>query len=609
MSIKENITTTLAAAKWTRAKNKVNKAVNVFSKHGMGFSLADALDKTGKTGIVGNTRLLTKKENKQLIKAADVMTRNSAGFFRKPARQTFDNKTPLNVGHFLPLSMADYLEVQEKTFKQYAESMHLRAPIEFLKRTIFDARLQSIPNRRVLGIDVEASQEWRALTESLWRSEKNSKDWDEAKQNDYPQISNMAYYHYKAIGEFFAVRRPFFKDDNRLTNLSIQLFSPFQIQSPIFARWANVSFRNPDNHIVIVNVAQFHSDLPEGNYIDSGIEYNNKNQEVAIFIAPVTFGDPWTKVDIVTDTGFQQVLHGFIQTEPGQKRGITPSALSWHEYCNIRDLTVFELQSARLNSTISGTVTADSNAQPNGKVPMNDLGDKPPGWASESPTDEALDPLQPTSYEVREVNDGGYIVQNFTPGYKYTEHNTNRPNTNIPIFIEKNLEYAYPADFGLSVTLVNQRLEGSYNASKGKIDLSWKMGVEFELKQFTSDFHRPNYAAWLNGKIASGEIPAPGWEDIRIRNAWSGVNIITPPKPSMNPKQEAEGARLRLGAGLSNGELESQNLTGTSFDENAERRKMENEKLVEANEPLMEAEIGDSDDDKDTENNNGGDNA
>jgi capsid protein len=592
MSITENIKTTLAAAKWTRSKNKVNKAVQVFGKHGMAFSLADALDDTNKTGIIGNTRLLTKKENRNLVKAADVMTRNNAAFFTNKNRQTFDNTTALNVAYHQPLNLSDYAVVQEKSFKQVKESMHLRAPVQFLKRTLYDARLQAIPNRRILGITAEEAQEWSALTESLWRSEKHSKDWDESKQNDYSQLADMAFYHYKAIGEFFAVRRPFFDDENRLTNLSIQLFSPFQIQSPFFATWATISYRNQSNNVVIVNAQNYLSELPDGNYIESGIEYNKQNQEIAIYIAPVTFSDPWMRVEIFSKSGFQQVLHGFIQTEPGQKRGIAPAALSWHEYCNIKDLTIFELQSARLNATISGTVTADSNAQPNGKTPMADLGDKPPGWSDESPTAEALDPLQPTSYEVREVDGGGYIVQNFTPGYKYTEHETKRPNTNVPLFIEKNLEYAYPADFGLSVTLVNQRLEGSYNASKGKIDLSWKNGIEFDLKQFTSDYHRPNYAAWLAGKVATGEIPAPGWENFRKRNAWSGVNIITPPKPSMNPKQEAEAANLRTGAGHSNHELEAQNLTGTSFNENAERLANENEKLVISLEPLAEAEAG-----------------
>ncbi len=586
MSILKDI---IASTRWTRSRNKVNKAVAVFADKGFGFSLADSLEKTAKDGIIGNTKNLSKRENKELIKAADVMARNNAAFFRTNDRQTFTKTTNLNIAHYAPLSLSDYTVVQEKTFKQAHESMHLRAPIQFLKRTIFDARLQAIPNRRILGITAEEAQEWSALTESLWRSEKNSKDWDESNQNDYSQLANIAFEHYKTIGEFFAVRRPYFDNEKRITNLSIQLFSPFQIQSPFFYKGYTIAYINSQDLLVTVNAANYLSELPKGHYIDSGIEYNKKNQEVAIFIAPVEFGDPWTRVKVETRSGFKQVLHGFIQAEPGQKRGISEDALAWHEYCNIKDLTLFELQSAKINSSISGTVTADSNAQPNGKTPMNDLGDKPAGWSLTGPTDP-LAPYTDPSYDVREVNGAGYIIQNFTPGYKYNEHQNSRPNINIPTYIEKLLEYIYPATSGLSVTLVNQRLEGSYNASKGKIDLSWKNGVEYYLKHFTSDFHRPNYKAWLAGKVATGEIPAAGWADFRKKNAWSGMNIITPPKPSMNPKQEADGALLRIGGALSNRELEAQQLTGTSFEENADRLKMENERLIEVNQSIIESE-------------------
>ena len=173
-------------------------------------------------------------------------------------------------------------------------------------------------------------------------------------------------------------------------------------------------------------------------------------------------------------------------------------------------------------------------------------------------------------------------MQNFTPGYKYQEHSTSRPNLNIPAFIEKNLEYTHPATYGLSTNLVSMKFEGSYNASKGKIDISWKTGVEYYLKQFTSDFHRPRYKAWLNGKIATGEIVAPGWEDIKKRNAWSSMSIITPAKPSLNPLQEAKAGEIRVGMAASTGEYEAQQQTGTSFDENIDRIIIENPKLKEA---------------------------
>ncbi|MCK5640767.1 MAG: hypothetical protein KAJ19_08215, partial [Gammaproteobacteria bacterium] len=65
---------------------------------------------------------------------------------------------------------------------------------------------------------------------------------------------------------------------------------------------------------------------------------------------------------------------------------------------------------------------------------------------------------------------------------------------------------------------------------------------------------------------------------------------VTPPKPSLNPLQEARAAEIKVGGGFSNRELESQQLTGTSAEENAERLEQENGRLKNANEVLEESE-------------------
>ena len=68
------------------------------------------------------------------------------------------------------------------------------------------------------------------------------------------------------------------------------------------------------------------------------------------------------------------------------------------------------------------------------------------------------------------------------------------------------------------------------------------------------------------------------------------MDIITPPKPSLNPKQEADAGATRVKEGFSNRELESQQQTGTSAEENAERLLTENKTLSIAREPIQELE-------------------
>ena len=138
---------------------------------------------------------------------------------------------------------------------------------------------------------------------------------------------------------------------------------------------------NDCNTIVETSTTDYlNNKLPNGNYIEKGIEYNKKDQEVAIFICPTSFGEPYVRIPFKNSNGFTQVQHGFISKEPGQKRGLPDSAYSWHEWMNIRDLARFEMESARINSTISGTVTADSNAQPGGQQGGLEYLGKPAGW-------------------------------------------------------------------------------------------------------------------------------------------------------------------------------------------------------------------------------------
>lgn len=560
-----------ARRRWKKAQTKVNDAVNIFAKHGLGFSISD--------GVIGDTSSLTKREIRAVDSAGATMKKNSAGYYRNSKK--FKPSSSLHATRNIPLGLADYKNVQKKSAELFFQSSHLKAPIKFIQRTLFDSRLASKPNRRRLGITAEDAQDWSAAVEAEWRTDKLEKDWDYTGQNDYSQLSDIALLELLSTGEFFAIRRP---DSKLLSGVSIQLISAFQVSSPYFSMTSKINYYSSSScKLVTVSGRDYFSSMPNGNYISCGIEYSSKDQEVAIYVAPGKISEGWTRIEVKNKNGFQQVLHGFIQQQPGQKRGVPESAMAYHEFMDIKDLQMFELESAKINATIAGTVTSDSNSQPNGKTPMGDIG---VGWDNvESSSTETSDiaPYTDPTYSVREVDKGGFIVQNFTPGYKYTSNDTRRPNVNNAIFIEKELEYIYPAAFGLSLVVTRSRYDGSYNASKGAIDNSWKNGIEYHLKQFSSDWHMPNYGAWLTSKVAKGQIVAIGYEDLYLRSAWQLATIITPPKPSLNPLQEAKAAVVKTENGFSNRELESQQITGTSAEENAERLSYENRNLKEAN--------------------------
>lgn len=570
--------------KWTRAQKQVDKAASVFSKHGLEYSISK--------GVAGDTSSLTKQEIKAVNNAGAQMKRNNAGFYNNS--KTFNSKNALHATKNVPLNLAHTRSVQKKSAELFFKSSHLKAPIKFLQRTLFDARLASVPNRRRLKITKEEAQEWSALTESEWRTDKYEKDWDYTGQNDYSQLSDISLLESLNTGESFAIRRP---NPKLSSGFSIQLISAFQVSSPYFSKYSKVNYYTNCTELISVSGMQYlSSGLPKGNYINCGIEYDSNDREVAIFVAPAKYSDGWTRIPIKNRNGFEQVIHVFTQQQPGQKRGIPESSMAYHEFMDIKDLQMFELESAKINATIAGTVTSDSNSQPGGRTPMKEVGVA--GWTpdkDDSSVATESDTYADPNYSVRKVDQGGFIVQNFTPGYKYTVNDTKRPNVNNAIFIEKELEYIYPAAYGLSIVVVRSRYDGSYNASKGAIDNSWKNGIEYHLKQFSSDWHKPNYNAWLTSKVAKGQIIAIGYEDKYLRSAWQLMNIITPPKPSLNPLQEARGSKIRVEEGFSNREYESQQLTGTSAEENAERLVQENQKIKTANDELKD-EISDGND-------------
>lgn len=566
----------VANNRWANANKKVNNSVKVLQKYGFGYSLSD--------GAIGNYKGLSKKDIKKVNIAAQTMGKFEATFVNtgKKTNNSGEKSSNIRPAHYEPSELADYEEVQEKSIIQSKSSMPLRATQQFISRTNYGPRLQSHPNKNVLNISTEDQQQWSNKTESLWRQDKELKSWDETRINNLDQLGHIAKKLYLEVGEYFAVIRTYLNDKTRPTNMSIQLYHPMQVQSPRFA-YGSVAYRVKcaNNYIVETSTTDYYQTIKKkGNYIEKGIEYSANGEEVAIFIAPTNFGSPYVRIPFKNKQGTTQVLHGFIQTDPGQKRGIPDGAYAWHEHMNIRDLYRYEMQSARLNSTISGSVTADSNAQHGGQQGgITDMGPEA-GWLNPNNSANIPEYSEP-GYSVREVNGGGYVLMNFTPGYQYKEHKTDRPNLNIPAFIEKNLEFTTPATYGASVVVVKQRFDNSYNASKGAIDLTWKQSIEFYLKQFSADWYKPLYDLWLNGKIANNKIIAPGWNDIETRIAWSVMSIITPAKPSLNPLQEAKAGEVKIGYAASNMEFEAQQQTGTSADENMDKLTYQKKKLRE----------------------------
>jgi lambda family phage portal protein len=470
---------------------------------------------------------------------------------------------------YVSLRGLEYEELQERAYIAIWDSIQGRGIVKQLRALTVNngLKLQAIPERFILNITPQESQEWSTKTESNFKMWRTLKESDYEEKNNFRQLEALAELSMLIFGEFFVILR-YSTDKNRVNPLQIQIIPPWQVKQPTFDFIEKAKNR--------------------GNKIKDGIELDKRNREIAIYVYNEDEKNPEKKYTRIPVKGPKTkktfVLHGFIPEDPGQVRGVPFLSPIIHELSKITDLELAELDSAAANATLALAITRDQAVVNNQK--LNKMGE--PGWDADTlETAEAIAAGEkPARFEERLIKRGGFSLQNLEPGEGVDQLNSSRPNLNIPAMIDKIMEYAGPA-IGIPIEVIKMLFGQNYSASKGALDLAWR-NFQFIISNFSSDFEQEIYKAWMEGEIAAGRIIAPGFNDVVLQAAWLNANWSGLPIPSLNPFVETKAAESRAKNGFSNREFEAQNLTGTSFDNNVERLKTENKNLVDANESLLE---------------------
>jgi capsid protein len=465
----------------------------------------------------------------------------------------------------------DYSRLQERTYEAFWDSIHGRAAIKQMRSLTINTGLglESQPQGKILNLSVEEIQNWSINTESLWNTWKKKKEVDYSRKNNFNQLESIAALSYLLFAEFFAILR-YSSEKNRLNPISIQLINPMLVRQPFF------------------NSKFFKEAQSRGNRIIDGIEINKKGEEIAIFIynQKKPINKQYTRVAVKgPKSKLTFVLHGMLQEEEGQVRGIPPLSSIVHELSKITDAELFEMETMAANASIAGSIERDADVVNNDKLGV--VGK--PGWNTTTEQVEISNSTEPAypQYTERRIERGAFWTQKLEKGEKLKEFDTKRPNLNMQSFIEGIMEVACPAALGIAYEVVKMKFGQNYSASKGTLELTWR-NIEFINSNFSSDFNQAIYEGWLMGEIATGRIIAPGYETPYGRAAWENAQWNGLPIPSLNPLQEAKASESLVLNGFSNREHESQRRSGTNFENNIERLKRENVELAEANEPMQE---------------------
>lgn len=400
--------------------------------------------------------------------------------------------------------------------------------------------------------------EWRREAEASFRLYSKSKMVDIRGMKNFYEIQSLWFSARLLDGEVF-IRYYYSQKKELLNPVRLQMIRAEQIVNPTVDE-------------------QYREAKGRGNKIFDGIEYDKHGAEVAYFVLDKETG----KTERVSKYGFRSgrlmMNHSFRPIEIGQTRGIPILAGVIHEFKKITDYTIAEIQAAWLNAVVAGYV------KPSDKAPAS------------SPL-SGVKVRKKTLTEVDENDNApaagrfdkpGLFIQNLKAGEEFHSHNTARPNVNFGDF-KKSVKQSLSASLNIPIDVVDYAFNASYSASRAGIVFFWNTVIHWRA-DINADLNNPTYETWLQSEIESGRLKPAEFSTPKIKAAWSNANWVGIQRPNIDPLRDAKALAMEVKEGFKTRDAAAHETNGSDFDQNAERLEKENEKLVKANKPIMEAE-------------------
>ena len=303
-----------------------------------------------------------------------------------------------------------------------------------------------------------------------------------------------------------------------------------------------------------------------GNRIVNGVEINRLGTVVAYWFCNGYKYEPmqkeWARVEAFGEkTGNPNVIHIFDAERCEQYRGV-PFLAPVLE-C-IKQLTRYqeaEVMAAVINGLFTVFIKTDSG---NDDVDFGGVEDE-----------TSVDDNDDNYYEL-----GNGLINYLKEGESIEIADAKRPNSNFDPFVKAFCKYIGAA-LEIPVELLLLEFTASYSASRGALLQAWK-AFRMRRSWFSKDFCQPVFELWFAEAVSKGRINAPGFFNNPIlRKAYTRCTWNGPAAGQLDPVKEAQGASLRIGAGLSTRERECIEINGSDFDENAEQLIIEQRKMNE----------------------------
>lgn len=465
------------------------------------------------------------------------------------------------------------------TLRQRSRSLMMSAPIAVsaikTNRTNIvgmGLRLRPTIDREVLGMSDEEAKRWEKKTQREFELWAKSKQCDATKVNNFYEMQQIVCMSWLTNGD--AVGLIEYCDEEKA-------FMPYELRIHLIE---SDKVCNPQSTGAYVNLWETNPD--NGNRIYNGVEIDSKGGVVAYHIcntypnSALVTQKKWTRVKAFGDrTGMPNVLMIFESERAEQYRGVPYLAPVIEALKQLTRYSEAEIMAAVINGFFTVFITSEKSPS---EMPFT-------GIAGDDEDEYDTD----NSYGL-----GPGMINVLAPGEDIKMADPSHPNSNFDAFTTAYAKYIGAA-LEIPSELLLKQFGASYSASKAALEEAWKA---FKMRRawLIDDFCKPIYEIWLTEAIAKGRIKAPGFYlDASIREAWCKCAWNGPAQGMLDPLKEIKAAKGRVDLGVSTREIETMEMNGGNFDDNAAQLKHEAVHMGEINSLLNNTDDAQSNNEED----------
>lgn len=322
----------------------------------------------------------------------------------------------------------------------------------------------------------------------------------------------------------------------------------------------------------------------EGNYIEHGIEFNERGEHVAYYVCAKD-KENWAGIGTYeripaygknSKRRLAWMIYGQ-KLSPDHKRGVPQIAQILEKVNKLDRYTEASVSKAEQAANILFTITHQEFST--GENPIGDVLNRKMGGTA----GQVVDSFKIGDGLANKIHQStSNTTVNLPPGAKFESFGTD---------IETNFDQFYKAIFNAICASVDippevalQMYNSNYSASRAAIN-GWGYIIDIYRKKFTDDFYKPFYKLWLEVEVLKNKVEAPGFVkaikggDFMVTESYAQCRFIGKNMPHIDPLKEVKAIGEMLGLNLISREQGTELLNMGDWLENYQRKEEEDKLL------------------------------